>query len=114
MALRKALLPADSSLQQAIRNLDDSALQIALVVSADEILLGTITDGDIRRGLLRGLDLSSPLTSIIGREPLVVPPGMSRDTVLQLMQANRIHHAPRSLRCTLPSLSEAASSCSQA
>lgn len=85
---RKALLPADATLQQAIRNLDESALQIALVVSPDGTLLGTITDGDIRRGLLRGLGLSSPVTSIIKPDPLVVPPEMSRDTVFQLMQAN--------------------------
>lgn len=91
---RKVLLTAESSLQQAIRNLEDSTLQIALVVSPDEVLLGTITDGDIRRGLLRGLNLSSPLTSIIKSEPLVVPPDMSRDTVLQLMQANKIHQLP--------------------
>ena len=91
---RKALLSADSSLQQAIRNLDDSALQFALVVSPDGVLLGTLTDGDIRRGLLSGLDLSSSLDSIIRHEPLVVPPEMSRDTVLQLMHANRIHQLP--------------------
>ena len=91
---RKALLPADSSLQQAVRNLDDSALQIALVVSPDGVLLGTLTDGDIRRGLLSGLDLNSSLDSIIRHEPLVVPPEMSRDTVLQLMHANRIHQLP--------------------
>lgn len=91
---RNALLPADATLQQAIRNLDESGLQIVLVVSPDEILLGTLTDGDIRRGLLRGLDLQSPLTSIIKREPLVVPPEMSRDTVLQLMHANRVHQLP--------------------
>lgn len=91
---RKALLPADATLQQAIRSLDETAMQIALVVSPDGILIGTLTDGDIRRGLLRGLDLSHPLTSIIKREPLVVPQEMSRDTVLQLMQANKIHQLP--------------------
>ena len=59
---RKALLPPNATLQQAIRNLNDSALQIILVVSENDTLLGTLTDGDIRRGLLRGLDLNSPLT----------------------------------------------------
>ncbi len=91
---RKALLPADATLRQAIRNLDESALQIALVVSPDGTLLGTITDGDIRRGLLRGLDLSSVLTSIIKREPLVVPPEMHRDTARQLMQVNVVNAIP--------------------
>lgn len=90
----KAVLPIDATLQQAIRNLDETALQIALVTSPDGILVGTLTDGDIRRGLLRGLDMNSAVTSIIKREPLVVPPGISRDMVLQLMQANKIRQVP--------------------
>ncbi len=91
---RKALLPADATLHQAIRNLDESGLQIVLVVSPDGALLGTLTDGDIRRGLLRGFDMGSPLTSIIRRDPLVVPPEINRDSALQVMQANRIHQLP--------------------
>lgn len=91
---RKTLLPANVTLQQAIRNLDETALQIAMVVTDDNTLLGTITDGDIRRGLLRGLDMNSSINQIIHREPLVVPPHLSRDTVLQLMRANKIHQLP--------------------
>lgn len=91
---RKALMPANATLQQAIRSLDETALQIALVVSPDGVLLGTITDGDIRRGLLRGLDLNSAIDAIMYREPLVVPPQLERETVLQLMQANKIHQLP--------------------
>ncbi len=91
---REALLPVDSDLRQAIRNLDETALQIVLAVSADGTLVGILTDGDIRRGLLRGLDMSSPIEGIIYREPLVVPPQLSRETVLQLMQANKIHQLP--------------------
>jgi dTDP-glucose pyrophosphorylase/CBS domain-containing protein len=91
---RKAVIAGDASLQDAIRNLDESALQIALVVSSDGTLLGTITDGDIRRGLLRGLDLKSPIDAIVYREPFVVPPGLGPDSVLQLMQANKIHQLP--------------------
>jgi dTDP-glucose pyrophosphorylase/CBS domain-containing protein len=85
---RKALVAADGSIQDAISCLDRSAVQIALVVSPDGTLLGTITDGDIRRGLLRGLALSSPLSSVVRHEPLVVPAEMDRATVLQLMRAN--------------------------
>jgi dTDP-glucose pyrophosphorylase len=91
---RKALLPAGSILQEAVRNLDDSALQIALVVSEAGTLTGTITDGDIRRGLLRGLSLSSPIDSVVNTDPMVVPPGFGRDQVLQLMRANKIHQLP--------------------
>ena len=69
-------------------------MQIALVVSPDGTLIGTLTDGDIRRGLLRGSDLNSPIDSIIFRDPLVVPPQLGQDTVLQLMQANKVHQLP--------------------
>jgi dTDP-glucose pyrophosphorylase len=91
---RKALLPATATLQEAIRNLDQSALQIILVVAEDELLLGTLTDGDIRRGLLRGLDLSCAIESLMTREPLVVPEGLPPKAVAQLMQVNKIHQLP--------------------
>lgn len=91
---RRTLLNVDATLKQAICNLDESAAQIILVVSSDGILAGTLTDGDIRRGLLRGLDLNSPIDSVIHREAMVVPPQMSRDMVLHLMQANMISALP--------------------
>ncbi len=91
---RKSLLEATSSLQQAISCLNDSASQIVLVISSGDILQGTLTDGDIRRGLLRGLNLESSIDSLVNHEPLVVPPELGRDAVLQLMKANCIHQLP--------------------
>lgn len=90
----QALVPASASLGEVIRNLDSTSLQIALVVSPTGALIGTVTDGDIRRGLLRGLDLSSPIDSVIHKDPLVVPPQLGREMVLQLMQANKIRQLP--------------------
>ncbi|MCT7968538.1 nucleotidyltransferase family protein [Laspinema sp. D1] len=91
---RKVLLSSQTTIQTAIGNLENSGLQIILVVDINGSFVGTITDGDIRRGLLRGLSLNSSIDSIIHRSPLVVPPQMSRETVLQLMQANAIHALP--------------------
>lgn len=91
---RKTLLPITATVQQAITRLEESAMQIVLIVTDDERLLGTLTDGDIRRGLLRGLTLASPVDSIIQRNPMVVPPGWNRDTVLQLMKFNKLHQVP--------------------
>ena len=93
-AWRKALLTAGATLQEAIRNLNETALQIVLVVSPEGTLLGTLTDGDVRRGLLGGMDLNSSIDAIIYREPLVVPPQLGRDTAMQLMQANKLRQLP--------------------
>lgn len=91
---RRALLAPSATLQQAIRNLDETAMQIAIVVLPGDVLLGTLTDGDIRRGLLRGMSLETAIENIVYRDPLVVPPEISRDTVLQLMRANKVHQLP--------------------
>lgn len=91
---RQAILPVDSTIQQAIRTLDQVAIKIVLVANADNVLQGTISDGDIRRGLLKGLDLSSSISAVIHRNAFVVPPGMVRETVMQLMVANKIQQIP--------------------
>jgi dTDP-glucose pyrophosphorylase/predicted transcriptional regulator len=91
---RKAILLVDSNIQQAIRNLDQAGIKIVLVVNDVDELEGTISDGDIRRGLLKGLDLNSPIASVIRHNPLVVPPEMGRDMVMQLMVANKIQQIP--------------------
>ena len=90
----QAILPFDATIQQAIRNLDQVAIKIVLVVNKAGELEGTISDGDIRRGLLRGLDINSPIASIIHRNALVVPPEMGRETVMQIMVANKIQQIP--------------------
>lgn len=91
---RKAILPSHATIQQAISNLDEVAIKIVLVVNDAGELEGTISDGDIRRGLLKGLGLNSPITSVIHRNSLVVPPEMTRDMVKQLMVANKIQQIP--------------------
>lgn len=90
----KAFLPEDSTLGQAIANLNESHIKIVLVKSDDQVLKGTISDGDIRRGFLKGLDINSSIKSIINCNPIVVPPGIDRKTALQLMSANKIQQIP--------------------
>jgi dTDP-glucose pyrophosphorylase len=91
---RKALLMVDVTIKDAIRNLDETTFQIVLVTDRDGILLGTITDGDIRRGLLQGLSLDSSIEPIIKHDPLVAPPQMDRETSLLVMRANGIRQLP--------------------
>ena len=59
-----------------------------------DLLVGTISDGDIRRGLLQGLDLNSSIAGLVNHNSLVVPPEMSRNMVMQLMVVNKIQQIP--------------------
>lgn len=91
---RKAVLPASATVQEVISNMNMSSLRIVLIANECGELEGTVSDGDIRRGLLKGLALSSPIESVIHRGALVVPPTLGRDMVLQLMVANKIQQIP--------------------
>jgi dTDP-glucose pyrophosphorylase len=91
---RRAVLPLTATIRDAIQNLNDVALRIVLVTDAEGALLGTVSDGDIRRGLLRGVGLDSLLTSVLHRDPLVVPDSLGHAAVRQLMATNKILHIP--------------------
>jgi len=91
---QKAVLPMNSKIREAIHVLNDVSLKIVLVTDARGVLIGTISDGDIRRGLLKGLDLESPIQSIVHHDALVVPPNLNRDVVIQFMMANKIQQIP--------------------
>ena len=58
---QNALLDSDSNIEQAINVLNIGALKIVIVTNPDNKFLGTISDGDIRRGILKGCSLSSPI-----------------------------------------------------
>ena len=91
---KKALIAPDVTIRDAIKNLDETGFQISLVVGADGKLQGTITDGDIRRCLLQNMTIESMITDVVHRNPFVVPPGISRDMIMHLMRANRMHQMP--------------------
>jgi dTDP-glucose pyrophosphorylase len=90
----ETLLPVNATLQQAIKKLDKTGCQVVIITNSDRILVGILTDGDIRRGLLRGIGMDSPIESIIERDPLVAPPSFGREPVFKLMQANKVHQVP--------------------
>lgn len=91
---RRAILSPEATIQQAICNLNEVAIKIVLVVNGKGELEGTVSDGDIRRGLLKGVQLTGPITAVIHRNPLVVPPGMGHELVMRLMVANKIQQIP--------------------
>ena len=91
---KQTLLSSEGVIAEAIKVIDDSALQICLVVDSERRLLGTITDGDIRRALLRGLDLAAPIDKVINTEPLTAEPGTGREELRELMAGSLLRQIP--------------------
>lgn len=68
---KNVLVHSQLTIKEALLKLDQTALQILLVVDENNKLLGTITDGDIRRGLLKGMGLDEAIESIVFDTPTV-------------------------------------------
>lgn len=84
----------NATIGQIIRNLNHNSTKISLIINESGVFEGTISDGDIRRALLKGLNLESPITNVINRNALVAPPEMGRELVKQLMVSNKINQIP--------------------
>jgi dTDP-glucose pyrophosphorylase len=91
---RRACVAEDATVHEIANNLDLSKLKISLVITPEDVLVGIVTDGDVRRGLLRGVNLDSPVSSIIKRKARVVPDSMDRESVMQMMKAKKILQIP--------------------
>jgi dTDP-glucose pyrophosphorylase len=92
--LKKILIGPASTILDAVKAIDRGHMQIALVVDSERRLLATVTDGDVRRGLLRGLSLEAPVSEIMRSNPAAARVEDGRDGARRLMQRLTIHQVP--------------------
>lgn len=83
-----------ATIKDSMRVIDEGAAGIALMVADTNLLIGTISDGDLRRALLSGSSLDDPVDDRVTRNPTTVPVGRDRAAVLDLMRARRLNQIP--------------------
>lgn len=91
---KNALIGSEASILDAIAIIDKASLQIALVTSPEGKLLGVVTDGDVRRSLLKGVPLDGPVSKVMNTRPRVVGIDASLDEVAHLMKRKDLHQIP--------------------
>ena len=91
---KQLVIGIESTISDAISILDKTALKIVIVTDDQGYLLGTVTDGDIRRGLLQGMALTDAVDRIVYRQTITVTPDVKQKKVLQLMVDNKIQQIP--------------------
>jgi len=91
---KQVLLKPTYSMERAIDVLDKGALQIALVVAPDNRLLGTVTDGDVRRALIRHCGMNTPVSEFMCATPTVASELDGREKIAAQMNGNSILHIP--------------------
>jgi len=94
IAIEPWKLPVNARIREALELLDRSGVGVALVVDDDDVLLGLLTDGDLRRALLGGASLESPVDTFVVRSFVRVSPAEPRANVLDRMRALRISEIP--------------------
>lgn len=83
-----------STIREALKIIDSGAMQIAIIVDENDRLVGTLTDGDIRRGLLNNLTLDDCIESIIFRTPTIATIHDSKEAILQKALKKKLHQIP--------------------
>jgi dTDP-glucose pyrophosphorylase len=91
---KSVLVNSQLTIKEALVKLDQTALQILLVVDGDNRLLGTLTDGDIRRGLLKGMPLEASIESIIYSTPTIGHVNESNQEIIKKAINGKIHQIP--------------------
>ena len=94
MKREKLLVKQNISIRETMRLIDQSAIGIALVVDSDDRLLGTVTDGDLRRAVLAGRDLNAPVAGIMFRDPVTVTPSMDTQDIRKVFIESTLKHIP--------------------
>jgi dTDP-glucose pyrophosphorylase len=91
---KKTLISPDTPILEAMRIIDTSSMQISLVVEAEHRLVGVVTDGDIRRGILKGISLDQPVHLIMNQQFTSLGLGASHAEILHLMKLNELRQIP--------------------
>ncbi|MDB5810217.1 MAG: Nucleotidyl transferase [Betaproteobacteria bacterium] len=91
---KSILVSRTSSIKDAVRIIDAGSLQLALVVDSTNQLLGTVSDGDVRRALLNGIPLDRSVESIMNRHPVTATLGDARESVMAAMKSKQVRRVP--------------------
>jgi dTDP-glucose pyrophosphorylase/CBS domain-containing protein len=90
----QALVGPKTTLREALQVIDRTGCQMALVVDDGRKLLGTLSDGDIRRGLLKGTSLAEPVSAAMHLNPTCAQLGEDRAHILATMRRRGLHQMP--------------------
>ena len=92
--LTHVLMREGATLRQVLEAMTRSGKQIVLVIDVDRRLVGVVTDGDIRRAMLRGATLDAKVEEVVNRKPLTFPAGLPPAEALAVMRDRSVRHLP--------------------
>lgn len=93
-SLSNMLIKSDASLRHAMQMIDNNEAQICFVVDENQKLIGAVTDGDIRRALLKGVALEDPVNRFMNTSPKSVLEGTSMEQIIKQLNTWSVRQIP--------------------
>lgn len=93
-AWEHALIGPEATFRNALESIDATGAGIALVVDADRRLLGALSDGDLRRALIRGAGLEDKAIGAANPNPICADHGQDRAATLAVLRAHSLRQLP--------------------
>jgi dTDP-glucose pyrophosphorylase len=92
--ISKLLIKENELVISSMKKLDSNKYKILFVVGEKDRLIGSLTDGDIRRWILGGKDLNEKVSLVCHKSPITLKRDFEIDTVKDLMLSNNIECIP--------------------
>jgi len=91
---KKVLLSPSSTIKKALQIIDTGAMKIALVVDDSEKLIGTISDGDIRRAILKGVGLDENISDVYFKTPATITQATTKEEIINICTSKKVYQIP--------------------
>jgi dTDP-glucose pyrophosphorylase len=92
--LENFLVAPETTLREALETLERLDSDVLLVADSSQRLLGVITDGDIRRTLLRKVELTNPASTFMSSTPYTARSGLAPTQYIHELKDKKVRHIP--------------------
>jgi dTDP-glucose pyrophosphorylase len=83
---KESLINPDTTIRACMRVIDRNSLKTAFVVDGSNMLIGSVSDGDIRRGLLKNSSMEDPVSSVMNRAPAYCLLPTKKSDIIKLLK----------------------------
>lgn len=91
---RELMVSPNTTIIETMKQIDKTASQFAVVADEKSTLLGTVTDGDIRRGILKGISLDEPISMIMNKSPYALSVETPKINLKKIFQKKKVRQIP--------------------
>ncbi len=92
--LNKYFVKYNTKISKVLKIINSNEIKFIVVIDNDKNLLGTVTDGDIRRTILKKIDLNSSVNLIMNKNPITANMNLSKKELIKIMKRNSIQQLP--------------------